>query len=117
MKAKKKEKGGKSGSDIDGGEGLDEFINWQCLCIDPLTGVVTESPIYKISYYNKYPKSLCDGSLRSVYNAQDFYESFFTWCNLYTQKKICKTEDKVNKLLKFAKRGKKDKKKGRKNKW
>ena len=53
-----------------------------------------------------------------VFNALDFYEGFFGWCNAYDheqqKQKICKVEDKVEKVIRMLKKSKKSKRSSKK---
>lgn len=116
------------------GEGSDELINWSCLCIDPKTGCVSAAKTrLRVLRKNKgpgdimspssttdddfdYVENLCFDGLVSVFNAQDYYEQFFGWCNYYhlgktceIQKDVCEIKKATKKFMK-VKRSKKSKK-------
>jgi hypothetical protein len=106
---------------VEVGEGRDEIINWSCLCIDPATGRVSpaDTELKAGVHFNNYYNNVCKGPLRSIYNAQDYYEQFFGWCNYYINKKTCDMEediDKIQKQLGKALKPHKGKKGGKKHK-
>ena len=60
----------------------------------------------------------CSNGDSLVFNALDFYEGFFGWCNAYDheqqKQKICKVEDKVEKVIRMLKKSKKSKRSSKK---
>ena len=75
------------------------------------TGLTASAARFRPPYW----EPVCSGQGTVVYNANDYLTAFGQYCQAYSdeanRKLTCEVEDKVEKLIKYAKKGGKSKKK------
>ena len=60
---------------VKGAGGRDEYINFQCLCLNTDTQEIKESDVHKISYFNTDLDEICPGDdYIPIFNGQDYYD-------------------------------------------